>query len=223
MKKRIVHFILAALAVVALGGTASALPTASLSFVNPLGPVSYTDSVPVWVTLTLTPTTGTLTTDSTGNVLELTAQDYTNAGIVDPSLVASSDLNVNFLCDGTFTPDCNGTPYLLNLNLGSDGPSLYIPLNLSLADGSSTQFLLATYAPFDTSVPAGHYSVQGAPTASVSVELFDAGGNNLADIPLASTNDAFSVDVNGPEPGTVVLMLGGLALVVAGVVRRKAA
>lgn len=241
VKRQIVHSILAAIAVVALGGTASALPIASLSFTNPTGTASYTDSIPVWVTLSLQPGTGGLATDGAGNVLDLTPADivpYLFSGLpvgVDQNSATSSDLNFNFSCFGSFLSDCGGTPYQAFYNTGSDGPSLVTPAGLNMADGSSADFLLFTYAPLPNpdpsqppQVPAGTYSFS---QASVFIEVFYTDATTLlptplADVPLSDIlstdpNATFSRDVAGPEPGTSVLMLAGLALV-AGFVRRRA-
>lgn len=242
VKRQIIQLVLAAIAVVALGGTANALPVASLSFTNPTGTAAYTDSIPVWVTLTLQSGTGGLTTDGAGNVLDLTPADivpYLFSGLpvgVDQNSATSSDLNFNFSCFGTFLSDCGGTPYQAFYNTGSDGPTLITPANLNLADGSSTDFLLFTYGPLPNpdpsqppQVPAGNYSFS---QASVFIEVFYTDATTLlptplADIPLTDIlstdpNATFSRDVAGPEPGTSVLMVAGLALV-AGFVRRKAA
>jgi hypothetical protein len=239
--ERIVHFVLGALAVMALCGMASATPVGTLTFITPTGSALSTDPIAVFLELALQSGTGALTTDSSGNVVGLTAGDIQPflfpslpAGI-DQNSFTNSNLNEFFACSGTFTTGCGGPPYDLNFNFTA--PTMVFPANLSVADGSTFDFLFITFNPTGGNAPAGHYFFSGA---GVFIQVWDNnptdellnGGNaiHLADIPVADIQTTtpgatFSRDVTAntatPEPGTWAFMLTGLALV-AGSLRRKA-
>ena len=208
--------------------------TATLTFTTPNGTVGPTDSIPIYLTLTLDPSSVALTTDGSGNVTSgLTPADIAAnlfAGLPpgeDQTSATNSNLNEGWGCSGTFFTGCSGNPYDYVDNFSGDF-SFYDGLNL--APGSSSQWLLATLTPTGGTAPAGTYTFAG-PFSAVGffIQVWDntypGGPLHLADVPIADTgNVTFTRTVVDavPEPGTWAMMLGGLALA-AGFKRRQAA
>src|SRR5262249_40875114 len=133
------RFLRIALALIgfATAGAALALPTATLTFRDPTGTVSRTDSIDVWVTLTLAPTSVPLTTDSTGAVTSGVEPSDLPAGFTPTFSV----VNNFFSCSSavTFTTNCiNAPPYAFTFNTGAN--SFVAAENLNLQPGDSQDF-----------------------------------------------------------------------------------
>jgi hypothetical protein len=223
--------------------TASAgpIPVGTLTFTTPTGVIGPTDVAQVWVTLSLEPGTGSLETDSSGNVVGLTFDDF-QSYLFEPTTYQEyydtntptqfrSNINVSFQCSGTFTSTCtDGPPY--TFQFAFNGPSeplaMTWPADLMLADGSITDYLFGVFVPTNGGpVAPGTYSF---PVTSVFIQVYDdnfTGGDpfdpsHIADIPIASTfgETPFQRTVSGasvPDPGSSMMLLGlGLAGLAAG-------
>src|SRR4051812_45058012 len=99
-------------------GSASAGVIASLAFTTPNGIVGPTDTIDVYATLTLDPSSDPLSTDFFGAINFLQLSDILAnlfSGLpddLDPSADSlSSNINVFLECSGTFFANCGGTPY----------------------------------------------------------------------------------------------------------------
>jgi hypothetical protein len=216
---------------------ASPIPTGSLVFRDPTGIVGPTDSIPVWMSLTLNAGEGGLATDSSGNIVGLTLADiqqYNPAYALD---TFTSNVNVAFGCSGTFTSSCiTGPPYNFGFafNAPGDPPAMTWPADLSLPDGGSMDYLFGTFSPTGPVAPGTYFFYY----SSVFVQVRDHSGNwdsgnpwdpsYVADIPIANTPGSgcqssaagcqFERTVRGsnqvPEPGSTMWLLGmGLAAI----------
>jgi hypothetical protein len=214
----------------------------ALTFTDPTGLVAPTDSIDVYLTLTLDPSSDPLKTDGSANVLGLTPADiapYLFGGLpagVDENSLTNSNLNVAFGCGTTFTTICtSGPPYDFNFNLAF--PTLVGPASFDLEPGMSTQILLGTFTPTGGAAPPGTYEFD---YAAVFIQVYDAnllndpndpssGWLHIADVPIsdtATTGSTFTRTVLGggvpgvPEPGVWAMTLGGLG-VLAGFARKR--
>ncbi len=204
---------------------ASADIIGTVTFTNPVVSVTSTDSIPVYLTLTLDPNSDPLITDGSASVTSLTSSQINNdLFAVDPafdmngnpaSVDTSADLldtntNTALGCSGTFFQGCggagNGGPYDFNFYFGPGG--FIAEPGLNLLPGSSTQILFGTFTPEGGNAPAGTYNL---PYASLFIQvfdesLFDQNGNpldlHIADIPLGDTSASagFTAIVTAPAP-----------------------
>jgi hypothetical protein len=217
---------------------------ATASFTTPTGTVAANEAIPVWLTLTLDPSSDVLSTDAFGAVTSGVTPSDIAAGLLgdippgfDETYATDMNVNVFFECSGTFTSVCGtGPPYDFNfefspLSFGGNHP-------LTLNPGNSYQFLLGTFTPTGGSAPAGTYTFNNA---GFFVQVWDRNHPvdpndpnsqwlHLADVPIASIrasgSDPFTRDVTGsvatPEPGAFGLMAAGLGLVALARRRRAA-
>jgi hypothetical protein len=202
------------------------------------------------LTLTLADTTGALQTDGSGHVAGLTASEIesnlVNSITLDvPSISAdmaagdiSTDLNMWFLCAGTFVNGCGAGTYQWNWGSSADwttpqpSSSLSFATNLNVPDGGSQDFTFGTFTPNGAPAPPGTYTwglgepdgSGGFAATSLFVEVYDKnwtdpsnpGNHYIADISIASTptGGIFQRTVVGaPEPSTsaeIVVMASGL-------------
>jgi hypothetical protein len=218
-----------AFVVVPAGGA----PIATLTFVAPTGSAAATDSIEVWLRLTLDSASDAIITDASGNVTSgYTIADVVaglNPGLppgVDPTVDSLSGVvNIYFSCSGTFTASCTtGPPYDFAWNFAP--PTLIWPVNLNVQPGTSTDFLFGTFTPTGGSAPAGTYTFFDA-GAFITVADDTFGHIGIAEIAIANTGAAgipFTRDVTGagnvPEPATSLLIPAGIALL-AGLLRRR--
>lgn len=206
--------------VLLLPDAATAALTGSLSFRDRVGVVTPTESIEVWLTLSLDASSDPLITDADRHIVS--GVDLSEFGTVDDSY-----LNTAFLCSGTFTSFCtSGPPYKFTFNVGPD--SLVFPRNFDMQPGQSRDFLFGTFAPSNGAVAPGTYRFYTA-TLHAGAEGLDQAG-----APLERTIDLFSTCGNGddscafertvvaqqvvPEPASVMFVLPAI---VAGVVLRK--
>jgi len=121
MKSRtIIKFLTAACLI--LGSNAHAAVVSSLSFTNPTGTAISTDTIDIWVTLSLAPSSEALTYDSSisplaglpASLIPTEGYDYVTSSYVP----FASYTNVNPLtgryCSGNFTDICGAGEYTFN-------------------------------------------------------------------------------------------------------------
>jgi hypothetical protein len=128
---------------------ASASLIATAIFTTPTGTVNATDSIPLFVMLTLDPSSDPLITDVSADVISGYAIAEVESSLfgglpdgVDPTTdPLSASLDEFIQCSGTFTSVCTtGPPYDFQF-----GPS--ITSSLDLEPGDSINFLLGTFTP----------------------------------------------------------------------------
>ncbi|AMK78535.1 MULTISPECIES: hypothetical protein [Methylomonas] len=153
---------------------AQAAYSGSLSFVQPTGTVQTTDSIPVWLKLSLDAASEPLVFNSIGGgnppfginpANYPTSFSYYNSNtsqssyINDGVLIAvdSISFSTSIACTGTFLGDsCSLAPYEFNFN--DSGPdSILAKQDISLSPGDSLEYLLGTFKPNNGTAPAGNY------------------------------------------------------------------
>lgn len=222
-----------------LVGVASADISGTVAFTTPVVNVLSTDSIPVFVTLTMTG--DALITDGSGNVTSLSlAQIQANqVGSPPPNAFTGDNLTTNtnetLYCSGTFFQGCggagNGGAYDFTFGTGP-GSFFYAP-NLDLEPGTSTTFLFGTFTPEGGNAPAGTYNL---PEAQLEIEVFDTDvldtngfATEVAEISLGDTFDSagFTANVTAanvtPEPGFFGIIALALPVLLFFAWRRSAA
>jgi len=213
---------------VAAASPAAAVATGTMSFTQPTGSVSSTQSIDVVVNVAIDPGSSAITTDASGNVTSgITTADLIANGI-DPALVDHSDVNVYYSCSGTFTTGCGGPPYDFNFAFPPAG--LPFSTNLDLEPGSSTDYLFVTYHPTGGVAPYGTYKFYDA---GFFAQYWDAQNNHLGDVHFFDTcasqesSCAFTRTVDSgprsavPEPAAWALMVAGFGGIGATMRRRR--
>lgn len=219
-----------AAAVVMLVGAAPAqafdLSWLELTFTEPTGTALATDSIEVYLTLSLSAdATEGLNFDSNAgapfgvpDLLPATGQAPGGDTQVPFAAYDSAYFNTWLGCGSSFSDgNCPSDTTTYGFQWAS------APETLSLAPGESYTYLMGHYTPNGGAAPAGTYEL-----SYVAPALFfngtDADGNFIsADVTLASASSAapFTRVVSAvPEPTTYALLLAGLGLV-AGVARRR--
>jgi hypothetical protein len=157
-----------------------------LEFIEPAGVVGPTDSIPVWIRLTLdadSPDPLVITTDSGDTPPFGIPPDYypteffldEGNGDVPASSFAleSVFINTSFTCSGTFTSSCiEGPPYLFDFNTDPPDSINFLPTpgtTFSLQPGESLDYLFGTFVPSDGPVAPGSYFFYGS---SLSLNFF---------------------------------------------------
>jgi hypothetical protein len=201
----------------ALAGCALAAPTvagadviATLSFDTPSATVANNVDIPVYVTLTLDPTSDPIITDASGLVTSpLSAQNIADLGSSDDVII-----NNGFVCSGNFTSGCGAGAYSFNFNFNA--PSFVDPPNLDLEPGSSTQFLFGTFSPTGGHAPAGTYNFYDAVfefehfDPSTSTSSFSTIANTCAFDGSTCSFTRF-VTASAPEPASWMTIMLGVA------------
>jgi len=233
----------AALAFAGAASVAQAVPNGTLTFLEQSATVGPTDSIPVWMRLTLDPSSQPLVVDSSLpgfgiDPLDVPSDWYS----IDRALT-----NTYFTCGSTFvgTSNCvTGSPYNFEFNtLGPDTINFVDPIQMQ--PGESRDFLFGTFSPSQGAVPEGTYLYS---TTGVTLQLFgkkqtfdelgapvvDEFGDPVLvdveisfDIAASCTNGdpscVFSRTVVGvvPEPETYAMMLAGLGMLGVAAARRR--
>jgi PEP-CTERM motif len=214
----------------------------SLTWVTPNGTVGPTDSIPIEVMLSLSPGSVALTTDAMGHVTSgYSLSDVHPNPNAPPGVNVATDtlfgvMTVGIGCPG-FGPNIdtfvgaggcvNGSPY--NFQFANGPGTIFVP-NLDLEPGMSSDFAYGMFAPAGGGpVAPGTYDFN---VASYAIAILDAtvltngAPSNIATIPIALTLNSnagnFERTVQAaPEPGTYLLLGGGIALL--SVFRRRRA
>lgn len=230
----------AALAAVALlgllAGAANASVIASLTFTEPTGTVGPTDSIDVWVTLSLFASSDPLTYDATSDFPNgFDEEDMPALGFNDLTSeqepFASYDYIGKYIgrgCNDTFTVSCSspGSEYVYGNPMVLD--SEFLDWDGTVNPGESIDFLLWTLSPADGTASAGTYELYDA-YIGFTVYGVNANGDPLyADLLEFGTdcqdaNCTFSRTVEAPVvpvPAAAWLLGSGLGLL--GWFRRKA-
>lgn len=221
---------LAAATSLALCNIADAAIVGSLTFVEPTGTALTTDSIDVWVRLTLAPDSDTLAFDRNDLAGTFAAGGLPSVGYGANGMAAFAAytdimLSVGRTCTGNFTIDCSNEPYWVNQGISSwfDIQSPFV-----LKAGESRDFLMATMTPYNGEVAPGIYSTYRMSLA-LHLSGSDADGNWLGshlqfetcagsvDAECAFTRNVVSAV---PVPAAAWLFGSGL-LALAGTARRS--
>ena len=167
----------------------------TISFTTPVVTVGSTDSIPVYLTLTLDPSSAPLITDNSGHITDLSQTQvqsnlFGNGNYYDSgnscqgggcpisytyhsSDTFLSNTNEGYSCYGiTFfsaTSPCGGGTSPYNFNFGP-GPGFDFAANLDLLTGSSSTYLFGTFTPAGGNAPAGTYTL---PDAFYFMQVYD--------------------------------------------------
>jgi hypothetical protein len=223
-------FVAATVGLAALAAAAFAAPPAqavafgTLTFTQPTGTVGPSDVIDIFLTFTVDPSSEAFET-SGGSIVSggPSEQELIDAGF-DLNAGINTNLNLFYVCSGTFTDVCDGPPYEQNF------ADEYYTTDFVLAPGDSRTFLFGNFTPTTTPVPAGTYSFTRA-GLFIQAHGFDANGDELqVDFDIASTcpqggDCGFSRTVVGgavvPEPTTWALMITGFGATGALLRRRR--
>ncbi len=147
---------------------ASAAFISSLAFTQPTGTASPTDSIPVWVRLTLDPSSDPLELNDSASASppfgvppenypdfyspDLTEEDVGGYELVSLDSLDAVYLNTSFVCSGTFTTSCTaGPPYTFSFNTSGPDTINFVPNygspTFSLQPGESHDYLFGTFTP----------------------------------------------------------------------------
>jgi hypothetical protein len=233
----------AALAALGAGAPAhAALPFGTLEFSQRVGTALNTETIDVWMRLTLDPDSAPLTFSSNpltgfdpddlpteGQYFNPDTQESETRAVAE---ITGAYLNTFFRCDDTFSGGCNGDTsnysYSFFLTSQPGMPALNFRDSFELAPGASFEYVFAQFTPAPGGATPGTYFFYGT-GATLNFWAYDADGNFL-DTPShdigttcgggATADCAFTRVVEVPEPATWGLMALGL-LGVAGVARRR--
>ncbi len=230
MKSNIIKFFIAASLM--FGGNTYAAVVSSLSFTNPTGTATATDTIEIWVTLSLDPSSEALTYDSSisplaglpTSLIPTEGYDYVTSSYVPFASYTDAGPLTGRYCSGNFTDVCGAGEYTFS------GTSTWFDLTnnpLTLNPGESRDFMLGTFVPTDGSAMPGDYIFYNG-YLGFSISGLDAAGNTLdATINLGGTcqtgtaDCAFTRTVSAvPVPAAVWLFGSGL-VGLAGIARRK--
>ncbi len=198
------------------------LPTLNLSFTSATATVAPTDSVPIWVTLSVSDaplsfdtSSGTAPFGLPASWLPAAGHNYT-LGLYDQLFGSYSHITLYTFryCNDEVSSGCNPLIYSFG---GSGGPSSWFSVEqpFTLNDGDSRDFLIHTLLPVGGAAPAGSYRIFNLGLGLTVHGLAEDGVTELEASVFETTTCwqgggcAFTVSVV-PEPGAGWLMLAGL-------------
>jgi len=217
-----------------LGGNAYAAVVSSLSFTNPTGTATSTDTIEIWVTLSLDPSSEALTYDSSisplaglpASLIPTEGYDYVTSSYVPFASYTDARPLTGRYCNDNFTNGCSAGEYTFNYTT-----SWFDIRNNSftLNPGESRDFLFDTFIPTDGSATPGNYIFYNGYLGFNIIGL-DAAGNTIdatinlgITCPTRTADCAFTRTVSAvPVPAAVWLFGSGL-IGLAGIARRKIA
>lgn len=203
----------------------------TLSFNQPSGVVGPNDPIDVWLTLSNTGANESFIVDNSLPFGGLNAANLpTHAWWFNPNTQQNElrpfasytefSLNIGFGCSGSFTTSCtDGPPYQFSFA----GSPFSLPYELG--PGGSHSYLFGTFVPSHGPVAAGTYEFYRS-VLWLDVSGLDGDGNPLTAVTFPATTcpfdsasqctengyGFFTRTVEVPEPGALVLMGLGLAL-----------
>lgn len=174
---------LAAATSLALCNVAGAAVVGTLSYIDPTGTVHTTDTIEVWVRLTLAADSDTFNYDPSGDPASLGLGSYlptmgysATAGEYVPfaSYIGGSQFATRS-CSGTFSPGCADVPYRVDQGISS---WFAVEKPFSMTAGESRDFLVARLEPVGGAAAPGTYSIYNT-GIGISVYGLDADGNSI--------------------------------------------
>ena len=212
---------IAAAALCSISLSATALPDASLTWIQQTGTTSPTDVVEAWVRLTISPTAdGPLFMD--GTTTSFNAAEMAELADFAPGYNVFNTASAS--CSTTFWPQpplavCFDPAAPWQFSFNYDAGTSFIAASGSMAPGESRDFLFGRFTPQNGPVAPGVYGFSNA-MLNIGVNGEDANGDPLyRSFTIGGTCNtyedscAFTREVVGavPEPGSLLLMLAGLA------------
>lgn len=150
---------LAAIMFAALGvpSVQAALPTGTLTFLEPTGTVQADASIDVWVRLTLDSSSAPLLLNNALPNYGALLADVDNDFFTHWLSINSAITNTAYECSGTFDPCSDSAPYKFHFNLPPSASSFNFQSDISLAPGQSIDYKFGTFVPRNGPVAPGSY------------------------------------------------------------------
>jgi len=222
----------AALCAAALYSTSAASAViGTLVYDDPTGTAFTTDSIDVWVTLTLDPSSDSLTFDRTDPFpsgidpadIPTEAWDWNTSSYVPFETYDFIGPTTIRYCDDTFTVGCRNPGSQYTYTTGSDWPNFSGTIN----PGESVSFKLFELDPVGGSAAPGTYQLF---TAGIGLSVYgeDPDGNQIdADIyqfftDCPDTNCVFTREVSAVPIPAAAWLFGSALFGLAGIARRRA-
>lgn len=183
------------------GAVHAALPTGTLTFIEPTGTAKTTDNIEVWLRLSIDQTSVPLFLDSNqpqGGLSGVVPSDFDT---LDEKWVSidSAQTNTWFMCSGTFTNVCSPGAYQYEWNLPPSPNSFNWMRDINLQSGQSLDYHFVTFKPVGGAAAPGTYWFYGS-GATLAIDgkgykaardengqyIYDAQGNFVFDPNLVS-------------------------------------
>lgn len=171
----------------------AAAPTGTLTFRDPTGTATSTESIEVWVRLTLDNTSTPLVIDSSATDYGI---DTADLGL-DWTRVTHALTNTYFGCLTTFASSCTeGSPYTFSFN--TTGPDSFNFLtDITMQPGETREYLFGSFVPTGGNAAPGTYAFY---ESGATLQLF---GEIDALVPEVDENGDPFLDDNG-DPVMIV-------------------
>jgi len=236
-------FVVAALGLALLAPTGQAAAQGggvagySMTFLQPTGTGSTTDSFDVWVRLSRDPSADPFTFDPTSpqtawglpsDIVPASYWDSATNDMVPYASYTNISPTLGYTCIGSFGGGCSGTPYSFNWGTAPDAATVF-----GLAPGDHVDFKFGTLVPVGSVAP-GTYDL---PLVWTLVDVFGTGpdgSDHDSMVYLAPTCGGFALTpgcgftrtVGGaatvtPEPASLALVGTGVLALGVGAVRRR--